>query len=75
MLFGVLETENAAHHIHFGIEVADTLMSLGHYDFALKYYLMLEGIPGSDKVINPCFPFSCSFLSFFFSCRYKIMSM
>ncbi|EXC33654.1 General transcription factor 3C polypeptide 3 [Morus notabilis] len=49
MLFGVLQTENAAHHIHFGIEVADTLMSLGHYDFALMYYLMLEGIPGSDK--------------------------
>ena len=67
MLFGVLEEKNAAPHFHLVVEVADTLMDLGHYDFALKYYLMLEGIPGGDKVINPCFPCPFPFSSFFFS--------
>ncbi|PON55885.1 N-terminal acetyltransferase A, auxiliary subunit [Trema orientale] len=49
ILFGVLEGEDAAHHIDLVTELADSLMNLGHYDIALKYYLMLEGIAGSDK--------------------------
>ncbi|XP_062120499.1 uncharacterized protein LOC133834772 isoform X3 [Humulus lupulus] len=47
--FGPLEGENAAHHIDLVTEVADSLMNLGHYDCALKYYLMLEGTAGCDK--------------------------
>lgn len=31
-------------------KVADSFMNLGHYEFALKYYFMLEGNAGSDNV-------------------------
>ncbi|KAI8569545.1 hypothetical protein RHMOL_Rhmol02G0286800 [Rhododendron molle] len=47
-IFSVLQRENVYEHPHLVREVADSLMALGHYKFALKYYMMLEGI-GEDK--------------------------
>lgn len=48
-LFSVLQRETCD---HAGLisEVADSFMSLELYDFALKYYLMLEGNVGRDNV-------------------------
>ncbi|KAI3465484.1 hypothetical protein Pfo_022147 [Paulownia fortunei] len=40
--FNVLKPENASTHPHLIIDVADSLMTVGHYDSALKYYMMLE---------------------------------
>ncbi|XP_058200798.1 uncharacterized protein LOC131315640 isoform X2 [Rhododendron vialii] len=47
-IFSVLQRENVYEHPHLVREVADSLMALGHYKYALKYYMMLEGI-GEDK--------------------------
>ncbi|KAI8526489.1 hypothetical protein RHMOL_Rhmol12G0001200 [Rhododendron molle] len=46
-IFSVLQRENVYEHPHLAREVADSLMALGHYKYALKYYMMLEGI-GED---------------------------
>ncbi|KAG5563220.1 hypothetical protein RHGRI_005844 [Rhododendron griersonianum] len=46
-IFSVLQWENVYEHPHLVREVADSLMTLGHYKYALKYYMMLEGI-GED---------------------------
>ena len=63
ILFDVLEGKNATHHINLVNEVADTLVNLGHYDLALKYYMMVEGIDGSHQVANLS-PFSFFFFWF-----------
>ncbi|XP_048335171.2 uncharacterized protein LOC125423810 isoform X3 [Ziziphus jujuba] len=47
--FCVLERERAYHHTDLVFEVADSLKDLGHYNLALKYYKMLEGV-GSSHV-------------------------
>ncbi|KAL5564861.1 hypothetical protein UlMin_028025 [Ulmus minor] len=49
ILFGALEGEGAHHHTELITKVADSLVNLGHHSFALKYYLMLEGINCNDK--------------------------
>ncbi|KAG5563221.1 hypothetical protein RHGRI_005844 [Rhododendron griersonianum] len=51
-IFSVLQWENVYEHPHLVREVADSLMTLGHYKYALKYYMMLEGI-GEDKDVPP----------------------
>ncbi|KAK6160873.1 hypothetical protein DH2020_004254 [Rehmannia glutinosa] len=40
--FNVLKPENASTHPHLIIDVADSLTTVGHYESALKYYMMLE---------------------------------
>lgn len=47
-LFSVLQRETCDHSGLIS-EVADSFMSLELYDFALKYYLMLEGNVGRDN--------------------------
>ncbi|KAA8542715.1 hypothetical protein F0562_023786 [Nyssa sinensis] len=48
-LFEVFEVENACEHANLIFEVADSFKSLAHYEFALKYYLMVEKIIGHDN--------------------------
>ncbi|KAF8404012.1 hypothetical protein HHK36_008888 [Tetracentron sinense] len=43
ILFRDLQLENGEDNVDLITEVADSFMSLGHYESALKYYLMLEG--------------------------------
>ncbi|KAL5703983.1 hypothetical protein ACHQM5_022467 [Ranunculus cassubicifolius] len=43
ILFGCLQSEHANDMANLIIDAADTLMGLGHYQNALKYYFMLEG--------------------------------
>ncbi|KAK6157576.1 hypothetical protein DH2020_011824 [Rehmannia glutinosa] len=40
--FNDLKPENASTHPHLIIDVADSLTTVGHYESALKYYMMLE---------------------------------
>ncbi|KAK9283298.1 hypothetical protein L1049_011535 [Liquidambar formosana] len=49
ILFSVLQQESAYDHTDLITEVADSFMSLEHYDSALNYYLMLEGNDGDDN--------------------------
>ncbi|KAJ7961663.1 General transcription factor 3C polypeptide 3 [Quillaja saponaria] len=49
VLYNDLQKENALDHLDLIIDIADSLMSLEHYDFALKYYLMLEGTNGGEN--------------------------
>lgn len=50
-LFGFFQLENALDHADLLIEVADTFKILGHYESALKYYLMSEGSARDDHGI------------------------
>ncbi|KAL5843128.1 hypothetical protein ACOSQ4_009086 [Xanthoceras sorbifolium] len=47
--FAVLQRENAYDHADLFTEVADSFMSLEHYNSALKYYCMLEANAGTDS--------------------------
>ncbi|KAK2648210.1 hypothetical protein Ddye_015699 [Dipteronia dyeriana] len=47
--FSVLKRENANDHADLFTEVADSFMSLEHYNSALKYYCMLEANAGADS--------------------------
>ncbi|KAK7303705.1 hypothetical protein RJT34_14618 [Clitoria ternatea] len=47
--FNDLKPENASEHVDMVTEVADSLMSLEHYNSALNYYLMLEGNCGNGN--------------------------
>nr|XP_023915449.1 general transcription factor 3C polypeptide 3-like isoform X3 [Quercus suber] len=49
VLFSILQRESVNDHAHLIAEAADSLMSLEHYDSALKYYLMLEGSAKGDN--------------------------
>ncbi|KAF7824751.1 general transcription factor 3C polypeptide 3 [Senna tora] len=49
VLFNDLKPENASEHADLVTDVADSLMALEHYNYALKYYLMLEGNSGSEN--------------------------
>ncbi|KAI4356966.1 hypothetical protein L6164_000943 [Bauhinia variegata] len=52
VLFNDLKPENAIEHVRLITEVADSLMGLGHYDSAMKYYLMCEGnIAGENGLL------------------------
>lgn len=42
--------EEADDHGDLITKVADSFMNLGHYEFALKYYFMLEGKAGNNNV-------------------------
>ncbi|CAJ2647463.1 unnamed protein product [Trifolium pratense] len=43
VFFNDLKSENASKHVELITEVADSLMGLGHYNSALKYFKMLDG--------------------------------
>ena len=45
-----MQTEHAADKGDLITEVADSLADLKRYDYALKFYLSLEGIAGDDNV-------------------------
>ncbi|XP_076887573.1 uncharacterized protein LOC143537758 [Bidens hawaiensis] len=47
--FSVLTRKNVNDYAHLVIEVADSFMSVRNHEFALKYYLMLEGSDGGNK--------------------------
>nr|POF26727.1 putative rna polymerase ii subunit b1 ctd phosphatase rpap2 like [Quercus suber] len=49
VLFSILLHESVNDHAHLIAEAADSLMSLEHYDSALKYYLMFEGSAKGDN--------------------------
>ncbi|KAH9781975.1 general transcription factor 3c polypeptide 3 [Citrus sinensis] len=49
ILFADLQWKNAIDHADLITEVADTLMSLGHSNSALKYYHFLETNAGTDN--------------------------
>ncbi|CAL0324315.1 unnamed protein product [Lupinus luteus] len=51
VLFNYLKPENASEHVDLIIEVADSLMDLGHYSSALNYYMMLEANSGNKNGI------------------------
>lgn len=50
IIFSALQQENASQHPDIVTEVADSLMTLEHYESALKYYMMLEGDDVKNKV-------------------------
>lgn len=50
IIFSAVQYENASQHPDIVTEVADSLMTLGHYASALKYYRMLEGDDNKNKV-------------------------
>lgn len=45
-----MQTERAADKGDLIAEVADSLADLNRYDYALKFYLLLERIAGHDNV-------------------------
>ncbi|XP_009781369.1 uncharacterized protein LOC107832204 isoform X1 [Nicotiana tabacum] len=49
IIFSALQQENASQHPDIVTEVADSLMTLEHYESALKYYMMLEGDDVKNK--------------------------
>ncbi|KAI3767540.1 hypothetical protein L2E82_17738 [Cichorium intybus] len=49
--FSVFTHETVNDYSHLIIEAADSLVSLKHHESALKYYLMLEGNDGVNKVL------------------------
>ncbi|XP_028782473.1 general transcription factor 3C polypeptide 3 [Neltuma alba] len=49
VLFNDLKPENATEHYDLVIDIADSLVALGHYNYALSYYLMLEAKSGSEN--------------------------
>ena len=50
MFFSVFQFSRAHDHADLITEVADTFMTLGHVNSALKYYYMLENDDGVDYV-------------------------
>uniref|UniRef100_A0A2N9IDX6 Uncharacterized protein n=1 Tax=Fagus sylvatica TaxID=28930 RepID=A0A2N9IDX6_FAGSY len=50
ILFSVLRRDSVNDHVDLIAGAADSLMSLEHYDSALKYYMMLEGSAKGDNV-------------------------
>lgn len=50
IIFSALQQENASQHPDIVTEVADSLMTVEHYESALKYYMMLEGDDVKNKV-------------------------
>lgn len=50
VLFSDLKPDNASEHADLVTDVADSLMALEHYNYALNYYTMLEGNSGSENV-------------------------
>lgn len=58
-IFSVLQRENVYEHPQLVREVADSLMALGHNKYALKYYMMLEGIGEDVRKMSLPFIFAC----------------
>ena len=50
MFFSVLQFSRSHDHADLITEVADTFMTLGHVNSALKYFYMLENDDGVDDV-------------------------
>ena len=67
MFFSVLQFSRANDHADFITEVADTFMTLGHVNSALKYYYMLENDDGVDDVRQAIFSLSTSCFIHLFS--------
>ncbi|CAN4098038.1 unnamed protein product [Withania somnifera] len=49
IIFSAVQHKKASQHPDIVTEVADSLMTLEHYESALKYYMMLEGDDNENK--------------------------
>ncbi|PNY16839.1 general transcription factor 3c polypeptide 3-like, partial [Trifolium pratense] len=52
VFFNDLKSENASKHVELITEVADSLMGLGHYNSALKYFKMLDGNISNEDFVS-----------------------